>query len=242
MSSRREGIFKKLKETIPSNGSPGIQILCPTRWTVRAESLSSIINNFKVLQAPWEEAIEVVQDSETKTRIRGVAIQIETFDYFFGNLLGQLILKHADNLSITLQRQKISASEGEQIAKMTVETLELIRNDESYDHFWKTTTEKAKSLDIGEPSLPRCRKVPARYEDGMPSGHFHDSTVGYYKQIYFEALDLIINCIEDRFDQPGFCIYHSIESLMVKFLNKRNGNLTSKVCVRHTKTILIRRF
>ena len=227
-SSRREGIFKKLKETIPSNGSPGIRILCLE--TVRAESLSSIINNFKVLQAPWEEPIEVVQDSETKTRIRGVAIQIETFDYFFGNLLGQLILKHADNLSITLQRQNISASEGEQIAKMTVETLELIPNDESYDHFWKTTTEKAKSLDIGEPCLPRCRKVPARYEDGMPSGHFHDSTVGYYKQIYFEALDLIINCIEDRFDQPGFRIYYSIESLLVKFVNKRNGNLTPK-CV-----------
>ena len=80
---------------------------------MRAESLSSIINNFKVLQATWEEAIEVVQDSETKTRIHGVAIQMETFDYFFGNLLGQLILKHADNLSITLQHQNISASEGQ---------------------------------------------------------------------------------------------------------------------------------
>ena len=71
---------------------------------MRAESLSSIINNFKVLQATWEEAIGVVQDCETKARIHGVAIQMKTFDYFFGNLLGQLILKHADNLSITLQR------------------------------------------------------------------------------------------------------------------------------------------
>ena len=102
--------IKILKENIPSSGSPDIRILCPTRWTVRAESLSSIINNFKVLQATWKEAIEVVQDSETKTRIRGVAIQMETFNYFFGNLLGQLILKHADNLSITLQCQNISAS------------------------------------------------------------------------------------------------------------------------------------
>ena len=100
-------------------------------------------------------------DSETKTRVRG---QMETFDYF---LLGQLILKHADNLSTTLQHQNISASEGQQIA---VETLKLIRNDESYDNFWKTTTEKAKALDIGEPSLPRRRKVPARYQDGTSSG------------------------------------------------------------------------
>ena len=55
----------------------------------------------------------VFQDSQTKARIHGVAIQMESFDYFFGNLLGQLILKHADNLSITLQRQNISASEGQ---------------------------------------------------------------------------------------------------------------------------------
>ena len=44
----------------------------------------------------------------------------------------------------------------------------------------------------------------------------HNITVGYYKQIYFEALDLIIDCIEDRFDEPRFRIYHSIESLLVK--------------------------
>ena len=114
---RREGIFQKLKGTILSSGSPGIRILCPTRWRVRAESLSSIINNFKVLQATWEEAIEVAQDSETKTRIRGVAIQMETFDYFFGNLLGQVILKHADSLSITLQRQNILLQKGNRLPK-----------------------------------------------------------------------------------------------------------------------------
>ena len=96
---------------------------------------------------------------------------------------------------------------------MTVETLKLIHNDESYDNFWKTTTEKAKTLDIGEPSL---RKVPARYQDGTSSGHFHDNPVAHYRQAYFEALDLIINCIEDRFDQPGFRIYQSIQSLLVK--------------------------
>ena len=76
-------------------------------------------------------------------------------------------------------------SVGQQIAKMTVETLKLIRNDESYDHFWKTTTEKVKRLHIVDVGLPRYQKVPARYEDGMSSGHFHNSTVGYYKQIYF---------------------------------------------------------
>ncbi len=67
-----------------------------------------------------------------------------TSDYFFGNLLGQLILNHADNLSCTLQDESMSASEGQQIAKMTVTTLSSIRNDEAFEHLWKTVNVKVR--------------------------------------------------------------------------------------------------
>ena len=221
-SPRREGIFLKVKEGITTTSCPGIRVLCPTRWTVRAESLSSIMSNFEVLRSTWEEAVDAVQDTETKSRIRGVASQMETFEYFFGNLLGTLILKHADNLSSTLQHESVSAAEGQQIAKMTVQTLQSIRNDESFENFWKCTTEKAKQLDIGEPKLPRQRKRTRRYDDGNYSGYFHDTSEALFKQMYFEALDLIINCIQDRFDQPGFRIYQSVESLLVKACQQKD--------------------
>ena len=42
----------------------------------------------------------------------------------------------------------------------------------------------------------------------------------YYRCVYFEALDLTINCIENRFDQPGYQIYSRLESLLVKAANK----------------------
>lgn len=71
--------------------------MCPTRWTVRAISLKSIIDNFDVLKDTWDKAMEVVKDSETKVRIRGISIQMSTFDYLFDNLLGQLVLNHVDN-------------------------------------------------------------------------------------------------------------------------------------------------
>ena len=35
-SPRRDGIFQRLKETLPMGHTPGIRVLCPTRWTVRA--------------------------------------------------------------------------------------------------------------------------------------------------------------------------------------------------------------
>jgi hypothetical protein len=62
-SPRREGIIQTLKE-----GS-GIRVLCPTRWTVRADSIASVIKNHDVLQNTWEEASAIVKDTETKSRI-----------------------------------------------------------------------------------------------------------------------------------------------------------------------------
>ncbi len=125
---------------------------------------------------------------------------METFDYFFGNYLATLVLRHADILSSTLQHESMSAAEGQQVAKMTVATLKSIRNDESYDGFWKSVTLKATHFAVSEPKLPRRRKIPKRYDSGSHSGDYHTTPESYYKQLYFEAFDLIINGIEISLD------------------------------------------
>ena len=50
-------------------------------------------------------------------------------------MLGKLILSHTDNLSKTLQHKEFSASEGQEVAMLTIRTLESIRNAESFDLF-----------------------------------------------------------------------------------------------------------
>ncbi len=75
-SPRREGIFQELKsanEVATGSHTTGVRVLCPTRWTVRADSLASIISNYGVLQTTWEEAVDVARDTETKARINGVS-------------------------------------------------------------------------------------------------------------------------------------------------------------------------
>ena len=52
---RCDAIFQKLKKQMPSD-SPGIRVLCPTRWTVRAKALHSILANYEVLQILWDES------------------------------------------------------------------------------------------------------------------------------------------------------------------------------------------
>ena len=60
----REDLFNKIKAEI-SPGTTGFRAQCPSRWRVRASSLSSIISNFDVIQAVWEEALDIARDSET---------------------------------------------------------------------------------------------------------------------------------------------------------------------------------
>ncbi len=42
----------------------------------------SILKNYRVLLNTWDEAVDIVKDVETKSRIRGVSSQISTFDFF----------------------------------------------------------------------------------------------------------------------------------------------------------------
>ena len=215
-SPRRDGIFQRLKETLPVGSTPGIRVLCPTRWTVRAESIHSILTNYETLQRTWEEALQVTTDTEAKARIQGVAAQMTTFTYFFGSMLGELILKHTDNLSRTLQHASMSAAEGQHITAMTVATLNSMRSDDQFNLFWDLVVLKAEELSVDEPKLPRKRKLPHRYDDSSSSGDFPSTPKAYFKPAYFEAIDLVTNCIQERFDQPGYRIYRSLETLLVK--------------------------
>lgn len=75
-------------------------------------------------------------------------------------------------------------------------------------------------MQVNEPALPRRRKVPRRFEEGREDTHSYPSTPeDHYRKIYFEAIDLIVNCITDRFNQPGFFIYQYVESLLLKAAN-----------------------
>jgi len=110
-SPKRSALFEKLKQELSSE-TIGVRVLCPTRWTVRAASLQSILDNYEVLLGVWEETQESSLDSETRARIVGVEAQMGKFDFLFGVSLGALILFHSDNLSKMLQHKSMSAAEG----------------------------------------------------------------------------------------------------------------------------------
>ena len=71
--------FHRIKTEVAPD-TPGFHTSCSTRWTVTASSLQSVLDNYTVLQELWEEAVEIVSDSEARARIVGVSAAMATFD------------------------------------------------------------------------------------------------------------------------------------------------------------------
>ena len=214
-SPKRAGMLTRIKEEI-GDSTPDVRTLCPTRWTVRANSLSSVMENYSSIRKLWEEALETTHNTEMKARIQGVDSQMATFGFFFGLVLSEKILRHTDALSRTLQKPELSSAEGQEIARLTVKTLQSIRTESAFDDFWLLVERRRELLDVEEPTLPRRRKTPRRFDAGNAAAEYPSTAKDMYRQVYYEALDLSVTSITDRFDQPGFKVYSNVEQLLFK--------------------------
>jgi len=74
-------------------------------------------------------------------------------------------------------------------------------HEEMFALFWDKVMKEIQNSDVGQPVLPRAGKISRRFETGRSVSSRPKS---FYRVVYFEVLDLVINAIKDRFDQPGY--------------------------------------
>ena len=72
------------------------------------------------------------------------------------------------------------------------------------------------------PLLPRRTPTPRRIEIGTGEPSYPVTAQDYYRRIYFEAIDLTMNNIDQQFDQPSFDTYAKMESIFIKTLNSQD--------------------
>jgi len=94
-----------------------------------------------------------------------------------------------------------------------------MRSTNSFDLFFSLVEKIHQQTGCDEPVLPWKQKAPKHLEVGTTEGFHSASVQEHYHQLYFEALDLIITGIADRFDQPGYVLYKNLEGLLVKAAN-----------------------
>ena len=114
---------------------------------MRAESLKSILDNWYAIDALWDQSLDEKLDPEIRGRIIRVQSQMHLFNYFFGVYILQLLLRHSDNLSKSLQNQRTSACNGHSIAALSIKTLEKSGRDDTFDLLWHNVMHEAELLD-----------------------------------------------------------------------------------------------
>jgi len=241
-SPKRENLLGNIGENIESNGESEkfkkLLKMSTTRWTVRAECMKRIIDNYETLLKLWDECLEEKLDQETKARIIGCKSQMESFYFFFGLNLSYKVYAMTDNLSKTLQSSRMPAIKGKKCADLVVNTLQGMRNDENFQSFYEVTKATSNLINqLDKPTLPRKRKRPnysilqyvTGYEGPESNAHYPETPEDYFKPMYFQALDAIVNAINDRFDQPGLIKFGNVEQLLLKSIVKDDTSSELKV-------------
>ena len=94
-SPKRQAFLERIKDDMKID-APGIKVLCPNRWKVRAESFNRIIENYDALVKLWNECLDTKLDTEMRARIIGVRAQMLDFNYVFGVNLGAIYHEHSN--------------------------------------------------------------------------------------------------------------------------------------------------
>ena len=152
---------------------------------------------------------------------------MEFFKFYSGLQLGRKLYTHTNNLSKTLQQEKMSAIKGKLLADLTVQTLEGIRNDHDYNLFYKSVEKSAGKIKaVSKPTLPRKWNTPnysiLQFVEGNWEIHHSGTAHAYFKAIYNKAIDTIISPIQGRFEQLGFKVFGLVEQLFLKSVNKED--------------------
>ena len=163
-SPKRENMLGMMKDQIECDSEEvfkanGILKLSETCWTVRADCFKRILENYEHLMKVWEHCLENdCMQTDVKSWIRGVKKQMKLFDFFFGLNIGHRLFSHTDNLSRTLQAEKMSACQSKGNANLVVSVLEGMRSEESFnslcDHHQQSSILSYQNLPIKEKGKP----------------------------------------------------------------------------------------
>ena len=182
-----------------------IRLLFPTRCTVRAKALYSIHNNYKPIQE-WLTLCDSKNNSDPDSHPRtdGLLKRMKSFSFMYGLKLSITVLDHTDSLSATLPTANLCAADAQENGRLVVGTISRMQNEQDATSFYEMVKIRVDQLSLGEPFLPRKRKVPKRvnFLHGFkePVSHHHVNGDNFYHAQYFAAADNVTETIKNRFD------------------------------------------
>ena len=76
-----------------------------------------------------------------------------------------------------------------------------MREKAGFHIFFEKSGASARKIELDDPKLPRKRNVSSHYEEGESLVEFGSTAAEHYRQIFYQAIDMVAHCIRDRFQQ-----------------------------------------
>ena len=132
--------------------------------------------------------------------------------------MAHLLFSASEQFSTNLQAKDTSIYNATHGAELLVTHYNSLRHDSQFNLFYDCVLQQSSGL-TDEPSPPRYRKRPRRYDSG-DDPHCYREPKDRYRYLYFEVLELGSGEIERRFKQSDFNVIQDLESVL---LNAANG-------------------
>ena len=102
-----------------------------------------------------------------------------------------LVFSATEQLATTLQGKTITAEVSIQARDATMAYLRRQRCEEAFDSFYDSVVQEASDK-TDEPKLSQPKRIPKRIDDNYQ----HITPRDYYRQQYFEVLDILLSEIQ----------------------------------------------
>ena len=164
---------------------------------------------------------------EYARRARGQMALMEKFSTHFGLRLSYAVFGAAEQLSRIIQAKQISIQDAVKAAHTAKASYEGMRKEQVYSQFYDQVAEDVTGKTEGL-VLPRYRRAPKCLDGGASPAQF-GTVKEYYRQQYYELLDLLIGELDSRFDQPTVGILEKVETLLLDSANQKSPEIPTDV-------------
>lgn len=190
----------------PTGGNK-LRPLCPTRWTMRVNSVASVLENYKCL-ASYLHDVSENSHGDIRDKSSGFLKQLCKFSFYFTLWLLNDVMSPMEQVNAAIQSPKLSLSDVKRNIDVLQDSLLSKRNDAYFNSFYERVAQSARGVSVvGDPKLPKARPAPRRYLDGATSNtdvRTYSDPRAYFQSLYYQVLDSCTACLNNRFSSEAF--------------------------------------
>ena len=213
--SSQSGKFKNVFAVASSSHyskTTSLKPLCPTRWTVRAKAIRSVLDQYEAIIEALEEMSS--NNSNAATRAAGLLDKFRKGATFLTLQIALQVIEPLEILNTSLQGRQSTVGGMRKAVTSVQGFLELKRDATVFETLMVESGDMQAKLDLDEISAPRQRRPPKRFT-GLAEPFHPDSAMQYYRLEYFKVIDTALAEMNSRFNQDGLKMYEQLEQCLL---------------------------